>query len=157
MNVFAGNFTCALDKLKLVDVVLSLYAYCIACGRYKPTKEGKKNGSNTVSIEEGTTTETTKSDELWLSALIDRHRKTIFPPEWFGDSIEILEEEIGKCLELTKCVRMLRIANSVAAIIVAASAHPVADLVRSQVRDIFASCVLQVAALATGALPSPRL
>ena len=90
INVFTGDFTCASDKDKLVDVVLALYACCIACGRYKPAK-------GTVTIEDDT-----ESKALWLSALIDRNRKSIFPPEWFGDSIEILEAEIQNCLEAKK-------------------------------------------------------
>jgi len=32
VKVFEGNFTCPNDKLKLVDVVLGLYAYSILCG-----------------------------------------------------------------------------------------------------------------------------
>ena len=85
VNVFTAQFTCNADKEKLVDVVMALYSFCIACGRYK----------------EGGVALTTQDDtnQLWLSALIDRNRKHIFPPEWFGDSIEILEAEIEKAIE----------------------------------------------------------
>ena len=109
VNVFTGKFTCSADKNKLVDVVLALYAYCIVCGRFQPKKEAKPAAVSTAtaSVEEGTAVSDAEK-RLWLSALIDRNRKNIFPPEWFGDSVEILEAEIQKCLERKKCVRVAR-------------------------------------------------
>ena len=68
VNVFTGRFTCNSDKDKLVDVVMSLYSFCIATGRYKHKAAAS----------------TTTDEKLWLSALIDRNRKHIFPAEWFG-------------------------------------------------------------------------
>ena len=41
VNVFTGNFTCASDKEKLVDVMMALYSFTIACGRYNSEKEAK--------------------------------------------------------------------------------------------------------------------
>ena len=105
VNVFTGNFTCASDKEKLVDVMMALYSFTIACGRYNSETEAKPSKAISryqVSPIEGTDEAPGTNDEegrLWLSALIDRNRKHIFPPEWFGDSIEILETEIGKALE----------------------------------------------------------
>ena len=87
VNVFTGDFTCASDKEKLVDVVLALYAFSIACGRHK-----------TGAAAESPPTIVRTNDRMWLSALIDSSRKHIFPPEWFGDSVEILEMEIEKAL-----------------------------------------------------------
>jgi len=92
VNVFTGNFTCNADKQKLVDVVMSLYAFCISCGRYKRSSSTKGGDSVAPHAKDGETGDT------WLSALIDRNRKHIFPPEWFGDSIEILEAEIEKAI-----------------------------------------------------------
>lgn len=88
VNVFTAQFTFHSDKDKLVDVVMALYAYCIACGRYKRAKGAADDAST---HGQGTS--------MWLTALIDRNRKHIFPPEWFGDSIEILENEIQLLLE----------------------------------------------------------
>ena len=92
VNVFTGKFTCNSDKDKLVDVVLSLYAFCIACGRYKPPLATDSASTKRAMAEDA-------AGQLWLSALIDANRKHIFPPEWFGDSVEILESDIEKVLE----------------------------------------------------------
>ena len=86
VNVFTGNFTCASDKEKLVDVMMALYSFTIACGRYNSEKEGKPIKATSryqVSpIEEEVTDEApgTNDEEgrLWLSALIDRNRKHMY-------------------------------------------------------------------------------
>jgi len=72
---------------------MSLYAFCIACGRMKASTSSS-NESAPI-----TTTDQSAEGRLWLSKLIDYNRKHIFPPEWFGDSIEILETEIQNSLE----------------------------------------------------------
>ena len=92
VNVFTGNFTCASDKEKLVDVVMALYSFCISCGRYSPTPSTGRDQLHDAAAE-GT------ERRLWLAALIERNRKMCFPPEWFGDSIEVIEMEIQKALE----------------------------------------------------------
>ena len=69
VNVFTGNFTCNADKQKLVDVVMSLYAFCISCGRYKRSSSTKGGDSVAPHAKDGETGDT------WLSALIDRNRK----------------------------------------------------------------------------------
>ena len=100
VNVFTGNFTCNADKEKLVDVVMALYSFTIACGRYSSEEATSNQTPSTDRVApHPATAAATSEGQLWLSALIDRNRKHIFPAEWFGDSIEILEVEIQKALE----------------------------------------------------------
>jgi len=72
VDVFEAEFTCPSDKERLVNVVLALFSFCIACGKHQhgPTKE-----------------------------ILDLNRQRIFPPELFGDSVEVLEMELQKTLE----------------------------------------------------------
>jgi len=67
INVFAGQFTVEDDKWHLVDTVLGLYAH---------TLQGSSMEDN------------------FVRKLLVEHKKTVFPPKYFGDLIEMLEDEV---------------------------------------------------------------
>ena len=73
VDVFEAEFTCLEDRERLVDVVLALFSFCIACGKHQvgPTKE-----------------------------ILDLNRQRVFPPELFGDSIDVLPR---LCHKWPKC------------------------------------------------------
>jgi len=138
VEVFSGTFTVPGDKERLVQMVLGLYAFSIACGRadrheevsesfmgaaqrtWYTVKEKARRPSVPVAASDKSSTGTrndpsplgmrrrssTSSGELgedWLPTLISMRKRSIFPPEWFGDMVELLESGLDDSLEGKPC------------------------------------------------------
>jgi len=100
VNVFMGNFTCASDKEKLVDVVMALYAFTIACGQNDQSGAANTTSNEALCDEPSTSTsEMANQERSALLDLIHQNRQHIFPPEWFGDTIDVLEAAIETALD----------------------------------------------------------
>lgn len=100
VQVFLGNFTRPSDRACLVDVVLGVYAFSIAAGT--SGKDGRVSyDDNLDDLDQYQFDEraSQRHDAQWLANLVIKHRHKIFPPEWFGDMIEILEMEMQMMIE----------------------------------------------------------
>jgi len=105
IQVFQGVFTRPSDRADLVDIVLGVYAFSIAAGRThadlsfvsRRTREEASSSSRTNDLSVNKFEVST--DSLWLAKLIATNKRKIFPVEWFGDMVELLEHELQVAIE----------------------------------------------------------
>ena len=82
---FLGRFTLDKDKRALVEVVLGLYALSVidTLGEEAEPKSPDKSMCTTL-----------VSPDVELSHVVTHKNKSVFPPEFFGGLIEVLEKEL---------------------------------------------------------------
>ena len=79
INVFGAEFTCADDRLLLVDVLLGLYGFAILGRGSESASGGEKYG-----------------DDGGLFELIEQHKQIVFPSKYFEDLVPLLETALDE-------------------------------------------------------------